>query len=113
MVFGNAGEESATGVAFTRDPANGENIFYGEYLVNAQGEDVVAGIRTPLKIQEMAGSNWKKTRRELEAVRKKLEREFGTFKTLNSPSKTNVSTYCKLVTVSAPLKPTSRLLTTW
>ncbi len=47
MVFGNMGEDCATGVAFTRDPATGENAFYGEYLVNAQGEDVVAGIRTP------------------------------------------------------------------
>ncbi|MBQ9312452.1 MAG: pyruvate, phosphate dikinase [Bacteroidales bacterium] len=47
MVFGNMGEDSATGVAFTRDPANGENRFYGEWLINAQGEDVVAGIRTP------------------------------------------------------------------
>ena len=47
MVFGNMGETSATGVAFTRDPATGENVYYGEYLINAQGEDVVAGIRTP------------------------------------------------------------------
>ena len=47
MVFGNMGEDCATGVAFTRDPSTGENMFYGEYLVNAQGEDVVAGIRTP------------------------------------------------------------------
>lgn len=47
MVFGNMGEDCATGVAFTRDPSTGENVFYGEYLVNAQGEDVVAGIRTP------------------------------------------------------------------
>ncbi|HNQ92384.1 MAG TPA: pyruvate, phosphate dikinase [Alphaproteobacteria bacterium] len=47
MVFGNMGDDCATGVAFTRDPSNGENYFYGEYLVNAQGEDVVAGIRTP------------------------------------------------------------------
>ena len=50
MVFGNMGDDSATGVAFTRDPANGENYFYGEYLTNAQGEDVVAGIRTPQPI---------------------------------------------------------------
>ncbi|VBB69519.1 Pyruvate,phosphate dikinase [invertebrate metagenome] len=50
MVFGNMGEESATGVCFSRDPATGENTFYGEYLVNAQGEDVVAGIRTPQQI---------------------------------------------------------------
>ena len=47
MVFGNTGESSATGVAFTRNPATGENVFYGEWLSNAQGEDVVAGIRTP------------------------------------------------------------------
>ncbi len=47
MVFGNMGDDCATGVAFTRDPATGENRFYGEYLINAQGEDVVAGIRTP------------------------------------------------------------------
>ncbi len=50
MVFGNLGEDCGTGVAFTRDPATGENVFYGEYLINAQGEDVVAGIRTPQKI---------------------------------------------------------------
>ncbi|MEO1101776.1 MAG: pyruvate, phosphate dikinase, partial [Pseudomonadota bacterium] len=50
MVFGNMGETSATGVAFTRDPSNGDKIFYGEYLINAQGEDVVAGIRTPAPI---------------------------------------------------------------
>ncbi|MFP5356814.1 MAG: PEP/pyruvate-binding domain-containing protein, partial [Gemmatimonadota bacterium] len=47
MVFGNLGETSATGVAFTRDPSTGERAYYGEYLINAQGEDVVAGIRTP------------------------------------------------------------------
>ncbi len=52
MVFGNMGESSATGVAFTRDPATGENLFYGEYLINAQGEDVVAGIRTPAPISK-------------------------------------------------------------
>jgi pyruvate,orthophosphate dikinase len=50
MVFGNRGEDCCTGVAFTRNPSTGENAFYGEYLVNAQGEDVVAGIRTPQQI---------------------------------------------------------------
>jgi pyruvate,orthophosphate dikinase len=54
MVFGNLGDDSGTGVAFTRDPSTGERRFYGEFLVNAQGEDVVAGIRTPLPIEEMA-----------------------------------------------------------
>jgi pyruvate,orthophosphate dikinase len=78
MVFGNMGDDCATGVAFTRDPANGENVFYGEYLVNAQGEDVVAGVRTPKKIAEMAndpviGPAFK----ELEKVRKTLEKNFG------------------------------------
>ena len=53
MVFGNMGEDCATGVAFTRDPSTGENKYYGEYLINAQGEDVVAGIRTPNKLEEM------------------------------------------------------------
>jgi pyruvate, orthophosphate dikinase len=54
MVFGNRGDDSATGVAFTRDPSTGENKFFGEYLINAQGEDVVAGIRTPRPIDELA-----------------------------------------------------------
>lgn len=53
MVFGNMGDDSATGVSFTRNPSNGENEFYGEYLTNAQGEDVVAGIRTPKSISEL------------------------------------------------------------
>ena len=50
MVFGNMGDDCATGVAFTRNPSTGENLFYGEFLVNAQGEDVVAGIRTPQQL---------------------------------------------------------------
>jgi pyruvate, orthophosphate dikinase len=54
MVFGNLGDDSGTGVAFTRDPSTGEHKFYGEFLVNAQGEDVVAGIRTPIPIDQMA-----------------------------------------------------------
>ncbi len=53
MVFGNMGETSATGVGFTRNPATGEKAFYGEFLENAQGEDVVAGIRTPHPISEL------------------------------------------------------------
>jgi pyruvate,orthophosphate dikinase len=57
MVFGNQGDDSGTGVAFTRDPGTGENELFGEYLVNAQGEDVVAGIRTPMKIAELKDKN--------------------------------------------------------
>jgi pyruvate,orthophosphate dikinase len=75
MVFGNMGVDSATGVAFTRDPGTGENILYGEYLVNAQGEDVVAGIRTPKPIQELK-KEMPKIYRELERVRKTLEEHF-------------------------------------
>ena len=58
MVFGNMGESSATGVAFTRDAATGENLFNGEYLINAQGEDVVAGIRTPQQITKIGSQRW-------------------------------------------------------
>ena len=53
MVFGNMGNDSATGVGFTRDPGTGENTLYGDYLINAQGEDVVAGIRTPRPLKEL------------------------------------------------------------
>ncbi len=75
MVFGNKGDTSATGVAFTRDPANGENVFYGEYLINAQGEDVVAGVRTPHKIS-MLSKEMPKAYKELLAIRSKLEKHF-------------------------------------
>ena len=57
MVFGNMGNNSATGVAFTRNPATGENKFYGEWLPNAQGEDVVAGIRTPNPLNKVSETN--------------------------------------------------------
>jgi len=75
MVFGNLGDTSATGVAFTRDPANGEKVFYGEYLINAQGEDVVAGVRTPKPIALLA-EEMPKSHAELEKVRKLLEKHF-------------------------------------
>lgn len=65
MVFGNMGDDCCTGVAFTRDPATGEKVFYGEYLINAQGEDVVAGIRTPKKIAEL--------QKDMPAVYKQLD----------------------------------------
>ncbi len=75
MVFGNMGEDSGTGVAFTRDPASGQNIFYGEYLFNAQGEDVVAGIRTPHVISELEKSN-PTIYKQLVDIRKKLEKHY-------------------------------------
>ena len=75
MVFGNLGDNCATGVAFTRDPANGEKRFYGEFLVNAQGEDVVAGIRTPRAIGELA-QVMPKAATELRKVCKMLEKHY-------------------------------------
>ncbi|MCE5265071.1 MAG: pyruvate, phosphate dikinase [Deltaproteobacteria bacterium] len=87
MVFGNMGESSATGVAFTRDPATGENRFYGEWLINAQGEDVVAGIRTPSPINDDTRNEQNRhlvsmehampeIYRELAAIRATLEKHF-------------------------------------
>ena len=75
MVFGNMGEDSGTGVAFTRDPASGENIFYGEYLFNAQGEDVVAGTRTPHPISELKKED-PKIYKQLDGFRKILEKHY-------------------------------------
>lgn len=75
MVFGNLGETSGTGVAFTRNPSNGEDVFYGEYLMNAQGEDVVAGTRTPLPISQLKKTK-PKIYNQLEQVRKNLEKHY-------------------------------------
>lgn len=85
MVFGNMGEDCGTGVAFTRNPATGENVFYGEYLINAQGEDVVAGIRTPQPINKMQKSDpstlsleetMPEVYKELERIRNILDRHY-------------------------------------
>jgi len=75
MVFGNTGEASGSGVAFTRNPANGENEFYGEFLINAQGEDVVAGVRTPEPVSKLKAA-MPKAYAELLKVRKTLEKHF-------------------------------------
>ena len=75
MVFGNMGDSSGTGVAFTRNPSTGENKFYGEYLMNAQGEDVVAGIRTPKPISELKKQN-PKVYKKLNDIRLKLEKHY-------------------------------------
>ena len=76
MVFGNMGTDCATGVAFTRNPSTGENIFYGEFLMNAQGEDVVAGIRTPLPLTQLQ-SAMPEIFTQLLAIRQTLERHYG------------------------------------
>jgi pyruvate, orthophosphate dikinase len=75
MVFGNMGDESGTGVAFTRNPSNGDKEFYGEFLMNAQGEDVVAGIRTPLHISALEKEN-KAVYEELVEVKDRLEKHY-------------------------------------
>ncbi len=75
MAFGNMGEDSGTGVAFTRNPATGDDEFYGEFLVNAQGEDVVAGIRTPQKIADLQ-HRWPEVSKQLLEVRRRLERHY-------------------------------------
>jgi len=75
MVFGNMGDDSATGVMFTRNPATGENHMYGEFLVNAQGEDVVAGIRTPQNIDELK-EIFPESYEELQQIAKKLEKHY-------------------------------------
>lgn len=75
MVFGNMGDDSGTGVAFTRDPTTGANKLYGEFMINAQGEDVVAGIRTPLPIEEM--KKWRpKIHQELLRIKRSLEAQY-------------------------------------
>jgi pyruvate,orthophosphate dikinase len=75
MAYGNMGQDSGTGVAFTRNPATGENAFYGEYLVDAQGEDVVAGIRTPLQVDQMPKWN-KDVYKQLLDIKNKLEKHY-------------------------------------
>ena len=75
MVFGNFGDDSGTGVCFTRDPSTGENTFYGEYLINAQGEDVVAGIRTPLPLSQLRDTA-PEMMTQLEGVRERLEKHY-------------------------------------
>ncbi|MBN2049642.1 MAG: pyruvate, phosphate dikinase [Spirochaetales bacterium] len=75
MVFGNFGDDSGTGVCFSRDPSTGNNVFYGEYLMNAQGEDVVAGIRTPKKISALQKSN-SEIYKQLVAIKDQLEKHY-------------------------------------
>ena len=75
MVFGNMGTDSGTGVAFTRNPSNGENKFYGEYLINAQGEDVVAGIRTPEPIARLE-KDMPAVYKQILTIRQTLEKHY-------------------------------------
>jgi pyruvate, orthophosphate dikinase len=122
MVFGNMGDDCATGVAFTRDPSTGSNLFYGEYLVNAQGEDVVAGIRTPQHLT-VEGKKAQKSDapameevmpevfKQLVGVRQTLEKHYSDMQDI--PSSAASSTCCRPATANAPPRPLSRSPSTW
>ncbi len=116
MVFGNMGDNCATGVAFTRNPSTGENAFYGEFLINAQGEDVVAGIRTPRNLTAWKDSKvvwnsypWKKPcqRYLINSVRcgRCWKPIIGICRILSSPFSRTSFICCKPVRGNAPLKP--------
>ena len=112
MVFGNMGDDCATGVAFTRNPSTGANEFYGEYLVNAQGEDVVAGIRTPQHLT-IAGKKANSSNlpameevmpevfEQLDDVRRSWKRTTATCRTSSSRSSRASSRCCRPATASA------------
>ncbi len=104
MVYGNMGDDSGTGVAFTRDPNTGENVLYGEYLVNAQGEDVVAGIRTPATISHLA-EEMPAAYAEFQAIGSQLERHYRTSRTWSSRSSAASSTCSRRARRSAPPRP--------
>ncbi len=104
MVFGNMGDNSGTGVAFTRNPATGEKKLFGEFLINAQGEDVVAGMRTPMPISEMA-DKFPEAFAQFQNVCKLWRTTIATCRTWSSPSRTASSICSRPVTASAPPPP--------
>ena len=106
MVFGNMGDDSGTGVAFTRDPNTGENVFYGDFLINAQGEDVVAGIRTPEPIDRARRSRCPKVYEQLLEHQARSSRSTTrTCRTSSSRSRTARSTCSRRAPASAPAPP--------
>jgi len=112
MCFGNKNDRSGTGVCFTRDPNTGENVFYGDWLINAQGEDVVAGIRTPMKLSELA-DNIRPPTSSFTRCDPFLRNTSRRCRIWNSPSKTNSSTCCSAAPASAARPRRSRLPPTW
>ena len=103
MVFGNLGDDCATGVAFTRNPATGTAELYGEFLTNAQGEDVVAGIRTPEPIAELA-KKLPAAHAELVRVAKLLEDHFRDMQDLEFTIQRASCSCCRPATASAPAR---------
>ena len=102
MVFGNMGDDSGTGVAFTRDPNTGENVFYGEFLINAQGEDVVAGIRTPEPISRAGTSEMPKVYEQLMEISEKLEKHYKDMQDIEFTVETARCTCSRPATASGP-----------
>ena len=121
MVFGNMGTDCATGVCFTRDPSTGEDVFYGEFLVNAQGEDVVAGIRTPQPLSKLRAkpgevSAWRRRCPSRlsgagQGPRPRSRSITATCRTSSSPCSSRSCTCCKPATASAP--PVPRCASRW
>ena len=101
MVFGNMGDTSGTGVAFTRDPNTGENVFYGDYLINAQGEDVVAGIRTPEPIAKL-DEEMPKVYEQLVDIRRRWRSTTRRCRTSSSRCRTARCTCSRRAPASAP-----------
>ena len=113
MVFGNKGKTSGTGVGFTRNPATGAKEFYGEYLLNAQGEDVVAGIRTPKPIAELETGDAGRSTRSCARSPAVWRSTIATCRTSSSPSRTACSTCCRRAAASAPRRPRSGSPSRW
>ena len=118
MVFGNMGDDCATGVCFTRDPSTGENMFYGEYLVNAQGEDVVAGIRTPQPLSKARRQARRDAdgsgdagglRRAAARCARRWNSTTTTCRTSSSPCSSTSCTCCRPATASAPPRASLRM----
>ena len=101
MVYGNTGDTSGSGVAFTRNPANGVKEFYGEFLINAQGEDVVAGVRTPEPVAQLKNADAEGVRASSSASARRSRSTSRTCRTSSSRSRTASSTCCRRATASA------------
>ena len=109
MVFGNTGNDSGTGVAFTRDPNTGEDEFYGDYLINAQGEDVVAGIRTPEPISRLEGRDAQGLRAVARRSARSSRRITRRCRTSSSRSRTARSTCSRPAPASGPARAAVRI----
>jgi len=104
MVYGNTGDASGSGVAFTRNPANGTKEFYGEFLINAQGEDVVAGVRTPEPVAQLA-KQMPAAYKELDTIRATLENTSRTCRISSSRFRTARCSCSRPATANAPRSP--------